>query len=198
MGRLSDAFLAPKGDVLGDWGTWLIVRTTVPILLATSILQMASGGVLEAFEDALLTEPALLVLVPVMIGTAGNLGSILCSRLATQLHLGGFAVSVRDPTLRSNGLAVIGLSLVIFSLLGVGSWGIGTLLGGSLGLVTLMVISLLSGVLLALWVIVLGVLTVAVSYRLGYNPDDTTIPIVTNVCDVTGVFILFGAILLFV
>lgn len=159
---------------------------------------MASGGVLEAFEDALLTEPALLVLVPVMIGTAGNLGSILCSRLATQLHLGGFAVSVRDPTLRSNGLAVIGLSLVIFSLLGVGSWGIGTLLGGSLGLVTLMVISLLSGVLLALWVIVLGVLTVAVSYRLGYNPDDTTIPIVTNVCDVTGVFILFGAILLFV
>lgn len=195
---MTEGFLPPSGDVLGDWGAWVIVRTTVPILFATSVLQMTSGGVLESFEDVLLTEPALLVLVPVMIGTAGNLGSILCSRLTTQLHLGGFELSVRDPTLRANGLAVMGLASLIFALLGVGAWGLGTLLGGSLGLVTLLVVSLTSGLLLAVWVIVLGVGSVVLSYRLGYNPDDTTIPIVTNVCDVTGVFILFGAIVLFV
>ncbi len=195
---MTEAWTSPTGDVLDDWSTGLIVRTTLPILVATSVLQMASGGVLQAFQERLLTEPSLLILVPVMIGTAGNLGSILCSRLATQLHLGGFELSPWDPTLRSNGIAVMALAGAVFSVLGVASWILGRLLGGTIGVSTLLLVSLVSGLLLALWVIVLSVASVALSYQLGYNPDDTTVPFVTNVCDVTGVFILFGSILVFV
>ncbi len=194
---LGEAAFAPTGDVLDDWAAGAIVRTMVPILLATSVLQMASGGVLEAFEEQLLTEPSLLILVPVMIGTAGNLGSILCARLSTQLHMVGLELDPSDPTIRANAAAVFALAFTIFTTLGVGSWGIGRWLGGELGLWTLLGISLTSGLLLAAWVIVLSVGAVVISARLGYNPDDTTIPIVTNVCDVTGVFILFAAILLF-
>lgn len=32
------------------------------------------------------------------------------------------------------------------------------------------------------------------SFRLGYDPDDTTVPFVTNVCEITGVLILFGVV----
>ena len=39
-----------------------------------------------------------------------------------------------------------------------------------------------------------SVVAVEVSYRVGLNPDDTTIPIVTNVCDITGVLILFAVV----
>lgn len=188
---------APVVDVLDDWALRRIVGTMLPILFATSVLQMASGGVLQTFEEQLLTEPALLILVPVMIGTAGNLGSILCSRLSTQLHLKGVEASPRDPTVRANGLAVLGLALAIFTALGLASWAIGRALGGGLGLAPLLAITLTSGLLLAVWVVLLSVVAVLASYNMGYNPDDTTIPIVTNVCDVTGVFILFGAILVF-
>jgi len=59
-----------------------------------------------------------------------------------------------------------------------------------------LVISLGSGMLLAVLVVTTSVVAVEASYRIGLNPDDTTIPIVTNVCDVVGVVILFGVVTL--
>jgi len=60
-----------------------------------------------------------------------------------------------------------------------------------------MTISLTSGLLLAVFVlVVVSLLAVHTSYRLGYNPDDVTIPVVTNVCDISGVLIFFGVVTL--
>ena len=177
-----------------DWQVTPMVVTMVPLLAALSVLQMVSGSVLEAFEEVLLTNPALLILVPVQIGTAGNLGSIMCSRLSTQLHLGTFEFTADNPELRSNAGAVLGLGLTVFSLVGVAAWAIGRALGGTLGLMDVLTISLASGTLLTVFVVVVSTLAVSTSYRLGYNPDDTTIPVVTNVCDITGVLILFAVI----
>ncbi|MFC6725978.1 magnesium transporter, partial [Halobium palmae] len=36
------------------------------------------------------------------------------------------------------------------------------------------------------------------AYRFGLDPDDVVIPVVTNVCDVLGVLVLFAAVVLFV
>ncbi|SFB67923.1 mgtE-like transporter [Halobiforma haloterrestris] len=183
-----------EDDLIGSWTVRNIVSTLVPLLIALSVLQMVSGTVLETFEDQLLENPSLLVLVPVMIGTAGNLGSIMCARLSTQLHLGTLEFSPDNPDIRANVGAVIGLAATVFVLLGVASWAIGRALGGSLGLGTLLVITIVSGLLLAVWVVVVSTVSVYASYRLGFDPDDTTIPVVTNVCDITGVLILFSVV----
>ncbi|WP_436346681.1 magnesium transporter [Natronorubrum sp. FCH18a] len=183
-----------EDDLLTDWTVGNIVSTLVPLLIALSVLQMVSGTVLETFEDQLLENPSLLVLVPVMIGTAGNLGSIMCARLSTQLHLGTLEFSPANPDIRANVGAVMGLAATVFVLLGVASWGIGRLLGGTLGLGTLLFITIVSGMLLAVWIVLVSTVSVYTSYRLGYDPDDTTIPVVTNVCDITGVLILFGVV----
>ncbi len=177
-----------------EWSIGAMVRTLVPLLAALSVLQMGSGTVLETFEEQLLEQPSLLVLVPVMIGTAGNLGSIMSARLSTQLHLGLLEFSPNNPYVRATVGAVFGLAATVFVLLGVASWAIGRVLGGTLGLPRLMVITVVSGMVLAVWVVIVSSASVYVSYRLGYDPDDTTIPIVTNVCDVTGVLILFGVV----
>ncbi|WP_425461909.1 magnesium transporter [Natronosalvus hydrolyticus] len=182
---------SPLGD---DWTIGHMVATMVPLLAGLSILQMVSGSVLESFEAVLLTNPALLILVPVQIGTAGNLGSIMCSRLSTQLHLGTFELALDNRDVRSNSAAVLGLGLTVFTLVGVAAWAIGRVLGGSLTLLEVLTISLVSGTLLSLFVVVVSLLSVSASFRLGYNPDDTTIPVVTNVCDITGVLILFAVI----
>ncbi|SDK43071.1 mgtE-like transporter [Natronorubrum texcoconense] len=183
-----------EDDLLADWTVGNIVSTLVPLLIALSILQMVSGTVLETFEDQLLENPSLLVIVPVMIGTAGNLGSIMCSRLSTQLHLGTLEFSPANPDIRANIGAVFGLAATVFVLLGIASWGIGRALGGTLGLGTLLFVTIVSGMLLAVWVVVVSTLSVYGSYKLGYDPDDTTIPVVTNVCDITGVLILFAVV----
>ena len=177
-----------------DWHIKPMVMTMVPLLAALSVLQMVSGSVLEAFEEVLLTNPALLILVPVQIGTAGNLGSIMCSRLSTQLHLGTFEFTADNPEIRANSGAILGLGLTVFTVVGFAAWGIGRLLGGTLGLVEVLTISLVSGTLLAVFVVIVSLVAVSTSYRLGYNPDDTTIPVVTNICDITGVLILFAVI----
>lgn len=177
-----------------DWRIKRMVFTMLPLLAGLSLLQMISGSVLESFEEVLLTNPALLILVPVQIGTAGNLGSIMCSRLSTQLHLGTFEFTARNPEIRANSGAILALGLTVFTLVGIAAWGIGRVLGGTLGIVEVVSISLVSGGLLSIFVVIVSLLAISTSYRLGYNPDDTTIPVVTNVCDITGVLILFGVI----
>ncbi|WP_345783464.1 magnesium transporter [Halomontanus rarus] len=184
---LSDAFV-------DEWAVSTIVRTIVPLLIVLSALQMGSGAVLESFEEQLLEQPSLLVLVPVTIGTAGNLGSIMCARMSTQLHLGTLEFSLDNRNVRANVGAVFGLAATVFVLLGFASWGIGRVLGGTLGLVPLLTITIVSGALLAVWVVVVSSVSVYASYRFGYDPDDTTIPVVTNVCDITGVLILFSIV----
>lgn len=175
-----------------------MIKTMIPLLAGLSLLQMASGTVLESFEETLLTQPSLLILVPVQIGTAGNLASIMCSRLSTQLHLGTFELSVSNPGVRANTGAMFALAATVFSLVGIAAWAIGTVLGGSLTLLEVFTISMVSGMLLALLVVVLSLISVTASYRLGFNPDDTTIPIVTNLCDITGVLILFAVVVVVV
>lgn len=181
-------------DDVGDWTVRNIMTTLVPLLVVLSVLQMISGTVLESFEEQLLKNPSLLILVPVMIGTAGNLGSIMCARLSTQIHLGTLEFSPANPGIRANIGAVMGLGATVFVLLGIAAWAIGRMLGGTLGLGTLLVITLVSGMLLAVWVIIVSSVAVYASYWLGYDPDDTTIPVVTNICDITGVLILFAVV----
>ena len=180
--------------VVDEWSVRRIVRTMVPLLAALSVLQLISGTVLESFEETLLQYPALLVLVPVQIGTAGNLASIMCSRLTTQLYLGTYEPSLSNPDVRANVGAVFALAGTVFGLVGVAAWAIGVELGGTLGIGRILVISLVSGLLLALLVVTTSLVAVEASYRAGLDPDDTTIPIVTNVCDITGVLILFAVV----
>ena len=184
----------PESPVVDEWSIRRIVGTMIPLLAALSVLQLVSGTVLETYEKVLLQYPALLVLVPVQIGTAGNLASITCSRLTTQLYLGTYEFSPSNPALRANAAAVFGLAATVFGAVGVAAWAIGVALGGSLVLGRVLTISLVSGMLLAVLVVVASVVAVEASYRVGLNPDDTTIPVVTNLCDIAGVLILFGVV----
>jgi mgtE-like transporter len=177
-----------------EWSIPRIVRTMVPLLAALSVLQLVSGTVLEAYEAVLVQNPALLVLVPVQIGTAGNLASITCSRLTTQLYLGTYELDPSNPDLRANAGAVFALAATVFGAVGVAAWAIGAAFGGTLALGRVLLVSLISGMLLAVLVVVTSVAAVEISYRVGLNPDDTTIPVVTNVCDIAGVLILFAVV----
>jgi len=181
-------------EYVDEWSIRRIVRTMIPLLAALSVLQLVSGTVLETYEETLVANPALLVLVPVQIGTAGNLASITCSRLTTQLYLGTYELSASNPDLRANVGAVFALAGTVFGAVGVAAWGIGVALGGTLGLGRVLLVSLVSGLLLAVLVVVASVAAVEASYRVGLNPDDTTIPVVTNLCDIAGVLVLFAVV----
>jgi len=174
-----------------SWTVTHIVATMFPLLLLLSGLEMVSGMVLEGVEETYLSNPTLFVLVPVMIGMGGNLGSIFASRLSTRLHLGTLSFTLRDETLWTNIVAIAALGLTVFSALGVAAWFVGQFVTDSpLPLVDLLQVSVVSGLLLTGSAVVLAVAATYVSFVRGYDPDDTTIPVVTNLCDILGVVIL--------
>ena len=183
---------ADTDDPLDTWTISHIVGTMFPILIALSVLEMGSGYVLEELQQTYLENPTLLVLVPVMIGMGGNLGAILASRLSTRLHLGVLEFDPRDEVLWTNVIAILGLAATVFSTLGVAAWVIGQVVAEPMALVDLLVISIVSGMLLAAIAVVLSIGATYVSYTRGLDPDDTTIPVVTNLCDILGVVVLSG------
>ncbi|ELY78705.1 magnesium transporter [Natrinema gari] len=183
---------AGPDESLDTWTIRSIVATMFPILLVLSLLEMGSGYVLEELKETYLSNPTLLVLVPVMIGMGGNLGAILSSRLSTRLHLGLLEFDPRDEVLWTNVLAIMGLAATIFSALGVAAWTVGQVIAEPMALADLMLISIVSGLLLAVIAIVLSIAATYISYTQGLDPDDTTIPVVTNVCDILGVIVLSG------
>jgi len=177
---------------MSDWTVRSITRAMLPVLLALSTLEIGSGLVLGSFQSTLLAHPSLLVLVPVTIGTAGNLGSVLASRLSTSFHLGTLAFAATDDELAGNALATVSLALTLFPVVGAGAWLITAVTQGTdLALPTVVAVALTSGALLAALAVVVTVVATYAAYRFGLDPDDVVIPVVTNVCDVLGVIVLF-------
>ncbi len=186
-------------DSVQDWTVRGIARTMLPILAVLTAVELGSGLVLDTFEGTLLEYPSLLVLVPVTIGMAGNLGSVLAARLSTAFHLGLLSFSSTDDRLAGNAVATVSLSLTVFPLVGAGAWFVQGLLGGTalpLGVVVLVALS--SGLVLAVLAVVVTVVTTYAAYRFSLDPDEVVIPVVTNVCDVLGVLVLFGVVRLVV
>lgn len=181
------------------WTVRGITRTMLPILLALTLVEIGSGLVLGSFESTLLRYPSLLVLVPVTIGTAGNLGSILAARLSTSFHLGLLAFRATDDQLAGNALAIAGLAASIFPVIGLGAWALSAITGGAiLPLETVVTVAWLSGVVLAVAAVIVAVIATYAAYRLGLDPDDVVIPVVTNTCDVLGVVVLFVVVKLLI
>ena len=89
-------------------------------------------------------------------------------------------------------MATTALAVTLFPLVGVGAWALSALAGGTrLPLNAVVVIATASGVSLALLAVVVATVATYAAYRLGLDPDDVVIPVVTNTCDVLGVVVLF-------
>jgi len=179
----------------GNWSVRSITRSLFPLLLALTALELLGGVTLGSFEATLRRSPSLLVLVPVTIGTAGNLGSVLSARLSTALHLGVLSFEPDDERLVGNAVATVALAVTVFPLVGAGAWAVTRATGSArLALWTVVGIAFASGVLLAVLAVLVTVVTAYGAYRLEADPDDVVIPVVTNVCDVLGVVVLFAVV----
>ncbi len=174
------------------WTVRGITRAMLPVLLALTLVEIGSGLVLGSFEATLLEYPSLLVLVPVTIGTAGNLGSVLAARLSTAFHLGLLSFDPANDRLSGNAAAIVALAVTLFPLVGAGAWGLAALsTGARLDPGTVVAVAAASGVALAVVAVVVALAATYAAYRLGLDPDDVVIPVVTNTCDVLGVVVLF-------
>lgn len=181
------------------WSIQNILHHMIPLLLILSLIELYSGSVLKSLQGTLLSDPALLILVPTIISLGGNLGSILAARLSTALHLGLIpptaSAVTEQRTLKDSG-TIIALSITCSILIAAGTYSIGSVTGSTLTLRTLTSITTIAGTALAVTVVGIAVTTTILAYRWGWNPDDVALPIVTNLSDIAGIIILAATILL--
>jgi mgtE-like transporter len=169
-----------------------IVRESLPVLVLAGSVSAMAGIVLERRFGSFATLPALLVLVPAHLSSAGALGGILSGRLATKLHLG--LVEPRPmPGREARGdIALVILLAVPVSLLnGFGAHFVGrALVHQSPGLADMLLVSLLGGLVAVAFVVVVAYYGTIAAVRMGLDPDTYGIPVVSSSVDFVGAFSL--------
>ena len=169
-----------------------IVRESLPVLTVALLLSTLAGIAVEKQLAVFAALPALLVLQPAFVSSAGALGGILSSRVGTNLHLGLVQPEVR-PGLeaRRDALLVLLIGLPIFVFNGVGAHLVAGLLGQeSPGLIKMVLVTLIGGLVAVLFVIALAYYGTIAAWSVDVDPDTYGIPIVTGSVDFVGVVAL--------
>jgi mgtE-like transporter len=175
-----------------------IMRESVPILVIAGSVDVIAGITIEKRIESFLVYPALLVLVPPFLEDAGALGGILSSRIATKLHLGTVELS-RSPwrAVGEDILLVSVYALPTFFLLGVSADIVAALFDlASPGALQMIGVSMLAGTFATTAAVLVGYYGAVATYRLGLDPDNHGIPIVTSSLDFLGAVSLILAIVL--
>jgi mgtE-like transporter len=170
----------------------IVLEMTATILL-TPILDILSGGLQQARLAELTAVPVLLLLIPPFVSQAGALGGIFSSRITSKLQIGVITPSGRpEAPAIVDGSIVLGLSLVVFTMIGAISWALGATTGlpGMPGAWTLIGPTLLAGVLVTPLTVLAGYYLAIVTYRFGLDPDNQGVPIITSVMDLAGVAVI--------
>ncbi len=173
-----------------------IVRTSIPVLVIAGTVSSLAGVALERRLDTFAALPALLILVPAHLSSAGALGGILSGRLSSQLHLGlAPPTAVPSRAARRDLGFVAGLSIPVFVVNGAGAHLVARALGEeSPGLDHLVGASLLGGVAAMVVVLVIAYYGTIAAVRLGIDPDTYGIPMVSSSVDLVGALSLVVAI----
>ncbi|MFD1647007.1 magnesium transporter [Haloarchaeobius litoreus] len=172
-------------------------REALPALGASVVGGLFAGLVLGGMRSELQQVPGLLVLVPALLATRGNVYGSLGARLATGLHQGLLEprIDLGNERLRGAIAAAITNGLFVSLFAATAAYVLLGLLGEAAApLSTLVAVSLLAGLLSGITLTVAVVSVVFVGFRRGQNPDTLVGPIVTTTGDVFGMaFLLLAA-----
>jgi mgtE-like transporter len=187
-------FTAGLRSKLSELGT--IIRESLPVLSAAVVLSTLAGIAVQKQLAVFAALPALLVLQPAFVSSAGALGGILSSRLSTNLHLGLVEPTVRPGReVRREAALVVALSLPVFVFNGLGAGIVAQVLGqAGPGLAKMVLASLIGGLLAVAFVIALAYYGTIAAWQVNVDPDTYGIPVVTASVDFVGVVALIVTI----
>jgi len=191
-GRLEDALLATAAlyssltlafhVLLARPRDRRVIGENLASLILVGLIESGTGGLLSRYRG-LLISIGLLHMAPSMMEDVGAALSVFASRLTTQTHLAGFSGAARSgPGILAEVL--LGSAPSMVALAGIGTATAHIAYGGASYTYMLGAVALVwTGLLLALVPLVL--LVVWLSTRLGLDPDNVVIPILTSIVDLS-------------
>lgn len=185
-------FATIRGLLARSAETRRVVRESLPVLAATGTLSLLAGVVVEHRVDRFVAFPALLVLIPPLLSDTGALAASLSSRLASKLHLGAL-----EPKGLPQGIAWLDTSIVllfglwVFVLVAIAAhFAAGLVNLASPGLWPMIEVGVVAGIVATILLVALAYYVAIASYRLGLDPDNHGIPVVTSASDLLAILAL--------
>jgi mgtE-like transporter len=173
-----------------------IVRESLPVLIIAGTVDVVAGLTIEKRLQSFLAFPALLVLIPPFLEDTGALGSIVASRLASKLHLG-----LIEPTATPARAARYDFTLAfvfavpVFILVAVSADIAASVSNlASPGVLKMIEVTLLGGMMATCFAVALAYYGSIAAFRLGLDPDNHGIPMITSSMDLIGAISLILAI----
>jgi mgtE-like transporter len=172
------------------------VRESAPVLMVAAGLSSLAGVALEQRLASFQEHASLLVLQPAFVSSAGALGGILASRLAT-----GFQLGTLDPDARpgrgsrrlAGVVALLAVPVALYN--GVGSQITAWLVGRpGPGMGALVGVSMLTAIFVTAFVLAMAYYSTVVATRVGLDPDNYGTPVVTSSVDFVGVLGLIAVV----
>lgn len=175
------------------YSTRKILKESAPLLSILIAMEIVGGAILNQNEELLLAVPIFLVMIPVINGVGGNIGSILGARLSSGLHLGLIDLKHPSSELHKNVISAAFLGIISYTSLTIFILLVAPFMGINIEanlIVKAGYIMMSTGLLLISIVIIVSVLVAKFSYERGFDPDNVVTPVVTTLCDVLGILIL--------
>lgn len=199
------ALAAALASLVKGWTTLAsvtrrVVRQSFPVLCVAIVLDVLAGTVVQPrIESVFLAFPALLMVIPGFLENTGALGSILAARLGSKLHLGAVSPHARpDAVALLDGSIVLVLGITVYAITTIATLVIATVFGiDTPGTLRFIAIVLTGGALATLVASLIGYYAATLSYALGLDPDNYTIPLVTSGMDLIGIICLVAALVVF-
>lgn len=169
------------------------LRDTLPIIALAMLVEILAGTALSQ-EEGLVSEKELLIMIPAILSSRGDLASSLASRLTTGYHLGLIEPFKLNVELLENLKATLALTLYLSFSRALIAQIFCIFLGIPSNFLKLLLFSTLVGVFGSLITMGITPLIVFSSARAGFDPDNVTIPALATVLDlVAAVLIAWGA-----
>jgi len=172
-----EEFLRESSDML---------RQSSLSLLLCSLTGLLAGIVFGSMAEMLKMLPGLLILIPPANDMRGNIYGAMVSRLGTAMHVGTFSPSLSDKNgvLRQNLLSSLNLTLSYSVILGVLVVIFADIFHlHTISLWELILISVLSGLISASFLLWIAVAISVAGYRRNWNIDNFSSPIITAAGD---------------
>ncbi|MCE4624553.1 MAG: magnesium transporter [Desulfurococcales archaeon] len=158
-------------------------------LILVGLIESGTGGLYDRFTAALVGL-AVIHIVPSLMEDIGASLSVLASRMTTDLYLSGFEYAVKRSLVGLTEVVLGSLaSMVVLSTIGVAA---GSVAGFDVGLAYMFKVIAFSWLGLLALLIPLVLLLVWVSVRIGLDPDNIVIPLITSIVDLSVIpFLVF-------
>jgi mgtE-like transporter len=173
-----------------------IVRESLPVLVLAGLVDVVAGLTIEQRLESFLAFPALLVLIPPFLEDTGALGGILASRLSSKLHLGLVEPTATPSRPARDDFALIAFFAVpVFVLVALSAEVASVVFDrASPGPLRMLEITLLGGFLSTIVAMLVAYYGSIAAYRLGLDPDNHGIPLLTSTMDLVGAICLILAV----